>query len=425
MKYSPQLRTNIMFCFIFAIFCCLQSYTFGVSLQPRLAEIGLWTTQSSFFTCTPDKSENDGTLKWINPKGMEIDDNSRAPIHVGPDMGPMGVKIFFRNPNKDDSGEYKCQFQKEGRALSTLSLRLHVYKAIDMRGNKESFVGQQGDTFTMTCITKFDTSGTDSQTTWWFNNHMITSGVGQYSTEIKRNEGNGQLILKNILTIKDLAKENEGIYTCKAVTSNQHLSDMKDLEMNLRVQFGPNFPVNTPQYVWISDNIEGSPIIVNITCIVNADPVVKFRWFTGDDVAIDRGVLKSKAKVSPVTENLSILSLEYKNLDEIRRKDHRDPVGNMKKFICEVQNRLGTARNVYELKVGKLPDSPIIHSHEYNDGLLSLSLNESNTDPPIDKYRIEIADKTFVYFNDSYKNAVNNTYEIPVNLPKGDRKSVV
>jgi hypothetical protein len=65
---------------------------------------------------------------------------------------------------------------------------------------------------------------------------IYIAGVGQYSIDIKRNEGNGQLILKNILTIKDLAKENEGIYTCKAVTSNQHLSDMKDLEMNLRVQ---------------------------------------------------------------------------------------------------------------------------------------------------------------------------------------------
>ncbi len=53
-----------------------------------------------------------GTLKWINPKGIEVDDNSRAPVHVGPDMGRMGVKIFFRNPNIEDSGEYKCQFQR-------------------------------------------------------------------------------------------------------------------------------------------------------------------------------------------------------------------------------------------------------------------------------------------------------------------------
>jgi hypothetical protein len=70
----------------------------------------------------------------------------------------------------------------------------------------------------------------------------------------------------------------------------------------------------------------------------------------------------------PATENLSVLSLEYKNLDEIRKKDRKDPLGNMKKFICEVQNKLGYARNIYELKVGKLPDSPLIHSHEYNDG---------------------------------------------------------
>jgi hypothetical protein len=62
---------------------------------------------------------------------------------------------------------------------------------------------------------------------------------------------------------------------------------------------------------------------------------------------------------------LSVLSLEYKNLDEIRKKD---PFGKMNKFICEVQNNLGTARTEYELKVGKLPVSPMIHIHEYNNG---------------------------------------------------------
>jgi hypothetical protein len=38
------------------------------------------------------------------------------------------------------------------------------------------------------------------------------------------------------LTIRNLTKENEGSYICKAFTSNQHLSDMKTLEMHLRVQ---------------------------------------------------------------------------------------------------------------------------------------------------------------------------------------------
>jgi hypothetical protein len=66
----------------------------------------------------------------------------------------------------------------------------------------------------------------------------------------------------------------------------------------------------------------------------------------------------------PADENLSVLSLEYKNLDEIRRKDPR----NINKFICEVRNNLGTARTEYELKVGKLPVSPMIHIHEYNNG---------------------------------------------------------
>ncbi len=53
-----------------------------------------------------------GTLKWINPRGVEVDDNRGANVYVGPDSGQMGLQIFFMNPNKRDSGEYKCQFQK-------------------------------------------------------------------------------------------------------------------------------------------------------------------------------------------------------------------------------------------------------------------------------------------------------------------------
>ncbi len=65
---------------------------------------------------------------------------------------------------------------------------------------------------------------------------VYIAGVGQYSIDIRRNEGNGQLSLRNTLTIRNLTKENEGSYICKAFTSNQHLSDMKTLEMHLRVQ---------------------------------------------------------------------------------------------------------------------------------------------------------------------------------------------
>ncbi len=53
-----------------------------------------------------------GTLKWINPKGMEVEDNPRAPVYVEPDHRLKNLEIFFINPNKRNSGEYKCQYQQ-------------------------------------------------------------------------------------------------------------------------------------------------------------------------------------------------------------------------------------------------------------------------------------------------------------------------
>jgi hypothetical protein len=52
-----------------------------------------------------------GTLKWINPKGIEVEGNTQASVYVEPD-GLKSLKIFFINPNKRNSGEYKCQYQQ-------------------------------------------------------------------------------------------------------------------------------------------------------------------------------------------------------------------------------------------------------------------------------------------------------------------------
>ena len=47
----------------------------------------------------------------------------------------------------------------------------------------------------------------------------------------------------------------------------------------------PRFPENTRKNVWISD--APGPIIVNVTCLVNADPVAEFHWFTGHGIPVE------------------------------------------------------------------------------------------------------------------------------------------
>jgi len=63
---------------------------------------------------------------------------------------------------------------------------------------------------------------------------MITDS--HFSTGLTRKESMTQLTLRNNLVIKNLTKENEGLYICKALSMNPHTTDMKDIEINVRVQ---------------------------------------------------------------------------------------------------------------------------------------------------------------------------------------------
>lgn len=53
----------------------------------------------------------------------------------------------------------------------------------------------------------------------------------------------------------------------------------------------PEFPSNTPKVVWISDKqaSENKHVLVNITCIVDADPAAKLQWLSNDGIPINNG----------------------------------------------------------------------------------------------------------------------------------------
>src|SRR5690625_3258203 len=101
---------------------------------------------------------------------------------------------------------------------------------------------------------------------------------------------------------------------------------------------------------------------------------------------------------------MSILTLTYRNIDEIR-----NPRSNSRiRYTCAASNQQGMATNTFEIKVGRIPDSPQIVSIDYKDGKINrsstmirivkpdslfsgaivLALNETNVEPPIDIYRL-------------------------------------
>lgn len=133
-------------------------------------------------------------------------------------------------------------------------------------------------------------------------------GEGDFSVSQRVEQSVTQKSVKSTLNIRRLTKEMEGIYVCQSEYGNQYLTDMKQIDINLRVQckwqtvckqfykmyfsltsVKPRFPENTQKNVWISDEHQ-PPVVVNVTCLVNADPVAQFQWLTGRGVPLEQGM---------------------------------------------------------------------------------------------------------------------------------------
>lgn len=182
------------------------------------------------------------------------------------------------------------------------------------------------------------------------------------------------------LTIPSVSKDNDGQYTCAVDTTNRYLSDEKELKVTLRVQYKPRFQANTPKEIWVGEEAvhSGGPILVNISCIVVADPVAALTWFQGGanqglhpSKVLKNGILPSsmgsvKAKIEN-KPNYSQLTLQFNSIEDIKQH-HRSRENLKTKYTCRAENDQGQSVNVFEIKVGRLPDSPQIVSIDYKDG---------------------------------------------------------
>lgn len=85
------------------------------------------------------------------------------------------------------------------------------------------------------------------------------------------------------LTMHRIQKEDEGEYTCNVKSTNAYLANEEELQVNLKVVSKPRFPANAPNIIWIDEETvrPGHPILVKLTCSVQADPIAALSWFQG------------------------------------------------------------------------------------------------------------------------------------------------
>ena len=189
------------------------------------------------------------------------------------------------NVPKNQSETYEYRHFLGDRIISSDRIQLKVYNTINMEGNEDSHIGIEDESFSMSCFAKFDSEATEARITWFHNNLPIKDGQGQFNVMNTVIQSVTQKKVRSTLRIRRLNKKNEGIYVCEAVYDKPILNDIKTVDINLRVQFKPIFPENTQKNLWILD--APGPFIVNITCLVNADPVAEFLWFTGHGISVE------------------------------------------------------------------------------------------------------------------------------------------
>lgn len=186
----------------------------------------------------------------------------------------------------------------------------------------------------------------------------------------------------------------------------------------------PKFPPNTPGNVWIDREriLSGvNEIELNITCIVDADPPAIVSWYDTNGRVIRAGERNMNQDILGVSENenMSILRYRYRVNDAIpglsggmwppagvnqyeRPSGRRESIEQPNvQYECRSRNELGSANQMFRLKIGDLPPSPMLVDSNIVGNNLTLVLNQPSVEPPVDFYRIELSDGVTVEFNSS------------------------
>lgn len=163
---------------------------------------------------------------------------------------------------------------------------------------------------------------------------------------------------------------------------------------------------------------------LNITCIVDADPPATVSWYdtNGRQIRTEQRNVNPDILAVIEKENMSILRYRYKVNEAQSGTAHNSggmwppagvnqyerPSGRREmieqpnvQYECRSRNELGSANQVFRLRIGDLPPSPTLVDKRDSGNNLTLVLFQPDVEPPVDFYRIEMSDGVSVIFNSS------------------------
>ena len=285
----------------------------------------------------------------------------------------------------------------------------------------------EGEVYAVQCQARFDNEVTSASVVWDKTGRNIVNEDSDkyYVSETKPPN------LKSTLHIKDVEKTDAGTYTCRATQFTPTISQFKQLEIDVHVNYKPKFSPNSPKGVWIdrqefNNKSRGSIIEVNFTCYVDSDPRAELTWVYPNGRMVEVNPSREITNIEE-KENMSVLKYRYEvKGDEITPSDEAQsglwpPAGSTYQrpdrprkqpsrvlirqptveFECRAKNNLGSTSQRFPLRIGDMPMSPSLIDHSYTGNNLTLVLQQTPVDPPVDYYRIEFSDGVIVEFNAS------------------------
>lgn len=225
---------------------------------------------------------------------------------------------------------------------------------------------------------------------------------------------------RSYLSIVRVNRTDAGAYSCRATQFSPTISQFKQHEILLVVNYRPEFTRKTLGGVWIDrrEILERGKRVIDVkfTCEVNAEPQASIAWFDENKRLVDTttgtaGVLDISNK-----ENVSVLSYRYNvtaretpeatsDIWPPKGTNYQEPARPAQvtqpnvQFTCRATNSIGSDANVFNLKVGELPMPPAMVEYSYNGTELTLVLRQPQVDPPVDFYRLEFKNGVNVDFN--------------------------
>ena len=203
----------------------------------------------------------------------------------------------------------------------------------------------------------------EAQVTWVTDSNkknLVNSNRHQF--DVRREDLNmEEVVIKNTLRITNVSRVDAGQYQCQAIYSNDYLSDIKTVHIELLVQSRPKLVGSPKISIWIDEQDQNNDddFILTLKCQAHADPIAHFTWFVGD-VNLTANPERWPSIIPLQTKtHLSLLKIQLRNMDKFKNlvKQLRH---NNTDIWCESTNIYGTDSLHFDIGFGTLPEPPEI-----------------------------------------------------------------